>query len=127
MKCRICNDKKELVCPACKGVDPQFGCARCRSVGIIACPKCAERSVQRIALADRISNQFRRKENRMFEKIDNFAMQWLETAKSGITTISEAMQAVYEFVFNLFWAVMALLIMVFTFPFWWLGKMRANR
>lgn len=63
----------------------------------------------------------------MFEKIDDFAMRWLETAKLGLTPIAEAMQAAAEFVFNLFWAIMALLIMVFTFPLWLLGKVRAQQ
>jgi len=65
--------------------------------------------------------------DRVFEKIDNFAMEWLETAKSGLVPISEAMQATAEFVFNLFWAIVALLIMVFTFPLWFLGKVRAQQ
>jgi hypothetical protein len=63
----------------------------------------------------------------VFEKIDNFAIQWLETAKSGIVPISEAMQAAAEFVFNFIWAVVALLLMVFTFPLWLLGKVRAQQ
>ena len=58
MTCRICNDKKELVCPACKGVDSWIGCARCRGVGVIACPMCAEQSVQRIGLLARIGQWF---------------------------------------------------------------------
>lgn len=62
----------------------------------------------------------------MFEKLDNFAIQWLETAKLGILPIEEAIQTISEFVFNIFWAIMALLLMVFTSPLWLLGKARVE-
>lgn len=60
----------------------------------------------------------------MFEKLDDFAMEWLETAKSGLAHVAEFMEAVAEIVFNLFWAIVALLMMAFTFPFWLIGKAR---
>jgi hypothetical protein len=63
----------------------------------------------------------------VFEKLDNFAMQWLETAGAGFTPIKEAVQNAAEFVINLFWAFMTLLIMVLTFPLWLLGKVRAQQ
>lgn len=40
--CDLCNDKRSLICPACKGnKDFNSGCARCLGVGIIDCPKCS--------------------------------------------------------------------------------------
>lgn len=56
--CDICKGKKEFICPACKGFDPSNGCARCHGVGVIACPKCAEHSVQQIGLLARIGQWF---------------------------------------------------------------------
>lgn len=43
MKCKICNGKNDIVCPACIGakeLDAGAQCARCKGVGRIVCPKC---------------------------------------------------------------------------------------
>jgi len=39
--CDLCNDEKEIVCPACEGKSPELGCVRCEGTGVIACPKCS--------------------------------------------------------------------------------------
>jgi hypothetical protein len=60
----------------------------------------------------------------MFEKIDNFLAQWVETAEAGFMLLLESMQIAAKFVFNLFWIIVALFVIVFTFPLWFIGKVR---
>lgn len=66
-----------------------------------------------------------KKESGIFGKLDDFTAEWLETVQIGLTQISGIVRSLYEFAFNLFLAIMALLILAFTSPFWILGKMHS--